>query len=155
MYLDRPGVNPEPDLCSLEYQRIEEFRFQLRRFLNFSEAAAREAGMESQQHQALLVIKSKSEEPPTIGYLARRLLLKHHSAVGLVDRLQALGLIERTVSAEDARQVLVRLTTKGERMLRNLSIAHRTELEQTAPALIMILKSITQTKKKQQKAPAV
>jgi len=137
---------PEPDLDPDEYHRIEEFRFQLRRFLNFSETAAREAGIEPQQHQALLVIKSlHGKAPATIGHIARRLLLKHHSAVGLVDRLQALGLTTRTVSPDDARQVLVALTKKGERLLRKLSIAHRTELNQTAPALITILQSITQT----------
>jgi DNA-binding MarR family transcriptional regulator len=136
----------EPDLSPLDYQQIEEFRYQLRSFLNFSETAAREAGLEPQQHQALLVIKAGTKQsPPSVGDIARRLLLKHHSAVGLIDRLQALGLIARTANPDDARQVLVQLTKKGERILRKLSIAHRTELEQMAPALIRILESITQT----------
>jgi DNA-binding MarR family transcriptional regulator len=137
-------IKSESDLHAQEYQQIEEFRFQLRQFLNFSETAAREAGLEPQQHQALLVVKAcGSDTSPTIGHIARRLLLKHHSAVGLVDRLQALGLVTRGTNPDDARQVLVRLTAKGERILRKLSIAHRTELEQTGPALITILHSLT------------
>ncbi|MGE5568896.1 MAG: MarR family winged helix-turn-helix transcriptional regulator [Rhodospirillales bacterium] len=130
-----------------EYQQLEEFRFQIRRFLNFSETAAQAAGIEPQQHQALLVLKaSGAKNQPTIGYVARRLLLKHNSAVGLVDRLQALGLVTRQANPEDARQVLVRLTSKGERILRNLSIAHRTELEEMAPKLVAILRSIGRAK---------
>ena len=142
------------DLDLLEYRQIEEFRFQIRRFLNFSETAAHAAGIEPQQHQALLVLMaSGTENLPTIGYIAGRLLLKHHSAVGLVDRLQALGLIMRRANPDDARQVLVRLTTKGERILHNLSIAHRTELEEAAPGLIAILRSIT--RKRRERAPVV
>ena len=132
------------DLDPLAYQQIEEFRFRLRSFLHFSETAARAAGLEPQQHQALLVIKAAAAEtPPTVGHIAARLLLKHHSAVGLVNRLQALGLVARIANPADARQVLVRLTPRGERILRDLSLAHRTELEQTAPALIAILRSVT------------
>lgn len=142
------------DLDVLEYRQIEEFRFQIRRFLNFSETAARAAGIEPQQHQALLVLKaSGTENLPTIGDIAGRLLLKHHSAVGLVDRLQALGLITRLPNPNDARQVLVRLTSKGERILHNLSMSHRTELEEMAPKLIDLLQSITRTT--QDGAPAV
>lgn len=132
------------DLDGPEYQQLEEFRFQIRRFLNFSETAARACGIEPQQHQALLVLKGwRTGALPTIGDIAERLLLKHHSAVGLVDRLQALGLLTRQVNPDDARQVLVRLTSKGERILHKLSIAHRTELEETAPKLTAILRSIT------------
>lgn len=95
-------------------------------FLNFSEAAARESGLESQQHQALLALKGMPQgSPPTIGHLAERLLLKHHSAVGLIDRMQTLGLVSRQPNPDDARQVLVQLTPKGERLLHSLSVAHR------------------------------
>ncbi|MGH9627897.1 MAG: MarR family winged helix-turn-helix transcriptional regulator [Bryobacteraceae bacterium] len=132
------------DLEHSEYQKLEEFRFQIRRFLNFSEAAARIAGVEAQQHQALLALKALPEGSlPTIGHLAERLLLKHHSAVGLVDRLQVLGLVTRRPRSEDARQVLVRLTSKGERLLHRLSLAHRLELEETGPELAAALRSIS------------
>jgi DNA-binding MarR family transcriptional regulator len=133
-----------PVLGHSEYQKLEEFRFQIRRFLGFSETAARDAGIEPQQHQALLALKGMSEGcPPTIGRLAERLLLKHHSAVGLVDRLQTLGLVGREPSANDARQVLVHLTAKGERILHKLSIAHRIELEETGPELATALRAIS------------
>jgi DNA-binding MarR family transcriptional regulator len=133
-----------PVLGHSEYQKLEEFRFQIRRFLSFSETAARDAGIEPQQHQALLALKGMPEGfPPTIGRLAERLLLKHHSAVGLVDRLQTLGLVAREPSANDARQVLVQLTAKGERILHKLSIAHRMELEETGPELAAALRAIS------------
>jgi DNA-binding MarR family transcriptional regulator len=131
-------------LTAGEYRQLEEFRFQIRRFLNFSEGAARGYGIEPQQHQALLALKGMREgSPPTIGSLASRLLLKHHSAVGLVDRLQILGLVTRRTSSEDARQILVELTAKGERILHQLSLAHRTELEVAGPKLATALKAIS------------
>jgi DNA-binding MarR family transcriptional regulator len=85
-------------------------------------------------------------QAPTIGYLAGRLLLKHHSAVGLVDRLESLGLVRRATAREDARQVLIRLTVYGNRVLRRLSLAHRIELEQTGPALAAALRGIGRKK---------
>lgn len=131
------------DLDPSQYQKLEEFRFRIRRFLNFSEAAARASGLEPQQHQALLVLKAiQRGQAPTIGYLAGRLLLKHHSAVGLVDRLEALEMVRRVTAREDARQVLIRLTAHGNRVLRRLSIAHRIELEETGPALAAALRGI-------------
>lgn len=133
-----------PTLGSDEYRKLEEFRYQIRRFLSFSEAAARSFGIEPQQHQALLVLKGLSDDQlPTIGNIADRLLLKHHSAVGLIDRLQSLNLVTRNASPHDARQVLVRLTPKGERILHELSLAHRRELEETGPKLTSVLRTIT------------
>ena len=132
------------DLDPDQYRKLEEFRFQIRRFLNFSENAAREAGIEPQQHQALLVLKGMPEtSQPTIGRLAERLLLKHHSAVGLVDRLQSIGLVTRSPNPRDARQVLVSLSAKGERVLHRLSVAHRAELEETGPELAAALRAIS------------
>jgi DNA-binding MarR family transcriptional regulator len=132
------------DLDPSEYLKLEEFRFQIRRFLNFSEEAARESGIEAQQHQALLALKAMPLGClPTIGHLAGRLLLRHHSAVGLVDRLQALGLIVREPGPDDARQVLVHLTAKGKRILHKLSLAHRIELEETGPKLAAALRAIS------------
>lgn len=132
------------DLESSEYRKLEEFRFQIRRFLSFSEAAARASGIEPQQHQALLALKGMPQDcVPTIGHLADRLLLKHHSAVGLVDRLETLGLLTRQPSSDDARQVLLRLTAKGERILHRLSLSHHKELEETGPKLVAALRSIS------------
>jgi DNA-binding MarR family transcriptional regulator len=132
------------DLETSEYRKLEEFRFQIRRFLSFSEAAARASGIEPQQHQALLALKGMPQDcVPTIGHLADRLLLKHHSAVGLVDRLETLGLLTRQSSPDDARQVLLRLTAKGERILHRLSLTHHKELEETGPKLVAALRSIS------------
>ena len=135
------------DLEQAEYRQLEEFRFQIRRFLNFSEIAARSAGLEPQQHQALLALKGMPEDwLPTIGHLAERLLLKHHSAVGLVDRLQALGLVTRVTHPDDARLVLVHLTPNGERILHRLSITHRSELDDAGPKLAGALRAISRKK---------
>jgi len=125
------------ELSKSEYQKLEEFRFRIRRFLRFSEDAARRTGVEPQQHQALLVIHSaQNGTAPTIGCVADRLMIKHQSAVGLLNRLTKLGLISRTHSVNDARQVLVALTRKGEQVLHGLSLAHRAELEQIGPELL-------------------
>jgi DNA-binding MarR family transcriptional regulator len=135
---------PLPDLDPSEYRKLEEFRFQIRRFLHFSEAAAGASGIESQQHQALLALKGMPPGcSPTIGHLADRLLIKHHSAVGLVDRLQTQGLVTRQANPDDARQVLIQVTRKGERILHNLTVAHRLELEEASPKLAAALRAIT------------
>ena len=132
------------DLETSEYRKLEEFRFQIRRFLGFSEGAARDSGIEPQQHQALLALKGMPKDwVPTIGHLADRLMLKHHSAVGLVDRLETLGLVTRQPSPDDARQVLLRLSAKGERILHRLSLTHHKELEETGPKLVAALRSIS------------
>jgi len=132
-----------------EYRKLEELRFQIRRFLNFSESAARSAGIEPQQHQALLVLKAVPDDClPTIGYLAERLFVKHHSAVGLVDRLQAMGLLTRRTSAEDARQVFIQLTKKGIRVLHSLSVTHQTELREMSSRLTRTLRALNLPSKK-------
>jgi DNA-binding MarR family transcriptional regulator len=140
-------VLEQADLDASDYQKLEEFRFQIRRFLNFSETAARSSGLEPHQHQALLALKGMPEGwLPTVGHLAERLLLKHHSAVGLVDRLQALGFVTRVTHAEDARLVLVHLTAKGERILHRLSIVHRAELDEAGPKLAGALRAVSRKK---------
>ena len=127
----RPGR-----LRPTDYERLAEFRYLLRQFLFFSEQAADRAGLTAQQHQALLAIKGfGAAHPLTIGELAGRLGIKHHSAVGLVDRLLAKSLVRRRAGAEDRRQVMLRLTSQAERLLARLSGAHRAELERLAPLL--------------------
>jgi DNA-binding MarR family transcriptional regulator len=123
-----------------DYERLAEFRYLLRQFLIFSEQAAERTGLTAQQHQALLAIKGfGAAHPPTVGALAGRLGIKHHSAVGLVDRLLAKSLVKRQVGARDRRQVLLRLTAQAERQLARLSAAHRAELERLAPLLQTLL----------------
>lgn len=124
------------DVSQLQIRALAEFRHQIRRFLHFSENAARAAGIEPQQHQLMLAIKAVEPEAAGIGYLAERLLLRHHSVVGLVDRLEHAGLAKRARSAEDRRSAEVRLTAKGARMLAKLSRHHREELKSAIPSLI-------------------
>lgn len=117
-----------------DYQALAEFRYLLRRFMVFSEEAAREAGLAPQQHQALLAIKG-FEGAPTIGDLAERLAVKHHSAVGLVDRLAKAGHLKRRQDPVDRRCVTLALTASGEKLLADLSSAHREELRMLTPSL--------------------
>jgi len=120
-----------------DYRGLSEFRYQLRRFLVWSEGAARAAGVEPQQHQLLLAVRGlPAGARPTIATLAERLQVKHHTAVGLVDRLARKKLVERARSRADAREILVVLTPSGETLLRALSESHRQELEAVGPALV-------------------
>ena len=131
-----------------DYQALAEFRYQIRRFVHFSEDAARNAGIEPQHHQLMLAIKGKPDgEAARIGYLAERLQIQHHSAVELVDRLVKKGLISRTRSQEDRREVYVRLTPRGEHILNALTVHTRAELRSAAPALVAALRHLTNPRK--------
>ncbi|HEY1720288.1 MAG TPA: MarR family transcriptional regulator [Magnetospirillaceae bacterium] len=119
-----------------DYERLAEFRYVLRQFTIFSETAADQAGLEAQQHQALLAIKGfAGRDYVTTGELAERLGIRPHSAVGLVDRLVLKELVTRETNEKDRRQVLIALTAKAEKLLLGLSVAHRDELERLAPVL--------------------
>ena len=126
---------PGRRLTKADYQRLADFRYYLRKFLTFSEKAAGGSGLTAQQHQALLAIKGAPQPEPSISDLAERLAIKHHSAVGLIDRLVTNGLVERRSAPADKRQVLLRLTPKAEELLAELSYAHRAELRRLAPIL--------------------
>jgi DNA-binding MarR family transcriptional regulator len=131
------------DLSLEEYRSLADFRYQIRLFLGFSEEQVRTAGMEPQQHQLLLAIKGLPDGAmATIGELAERLQLKHHSTVELVNRLEKLGYVAREGSEQDRRQVIVNLTHSGAAILRKLSIAHHQELEIAGPRLAKALRSI-------------
>jgi DNA-binding MarR family transcriptional regulator len=118
-----------------DYRALAAFRLALRRFLHFSEAAAEAAGLSPQQHQALLAIRAAPKAMMLVGELADTLLIRPHSASGLVDRLEKLGLISRISPEVDRRQVSVALTPDGEAVLASLSSAHRTELRRIRPLL--------------------
>jgi DNA-binding MarR family transcriptional regulator len=127
-----------------DYQALADFRYQIRRFVRFSEEAAREAGIEPQHHQLMLAIKGKPNgEEPRVAYLAERLQIQHHSAVELVDRLVNKGLINRTRGDEDRREVHVHLTARGERILDELTTHMRSELRSAAPTLVASLERLT------------
>jgi DNA-binding MarR family transcriptional regulator len=126
-----------------EFQALAEFRYQIRRFLRFSEDQARISGIEPQQHQLLLAIKGLPDDvKPTIGELASRMLIRHHSAVELVNRLAEHGAVKRVPGEEDHREVLLRLTSKGEALLHNLSVAHHDELLNGGPELMKTLRKV-------------
>jgi DNA-binding MarR family transcriptional regulator len=125
---------------------MAELRYQIRRFLRFSENAARQAGIEPQQHQLLLAVKGLPDgAKPTVGVLADRMQLQHHSTVELVDRLVERGLLCRLRATDDRRQVLVKLTNVGEQFLERLSRHHLEELQSTGPMFVKILQTLIAT----------
>ena len=112
-----------------DFEAMAELRYQIRRFLRFSENAAREEGIEPQQQQLLLAIKGlPAELKPTVGALAERMQLQHHSIVGLIDRLVDRDLLVRLRATDDKRQVLIKLSHNGEECLRKLALHHLHEL---------------------------
>ena len=128
---------------SIDYRALAELRYQIRRFLHFSETAARSVGLEPQHHQLMLAVKGAGPgQEPRVAYLAERLQIQHHSAVELVDRLEAKGLIHRVRGQQDRREVHVRLTPQGERVLGALTIDMRTELQSAAPILVTALRNV-------------
>lgn len=120
-----------------DFRALAEWRYQIRKFLAFSEEAARSVGLEPQQHQLLLAIKGLPESClPTITGIAERMAIRHHTVVELVDRLAARGMVRREPYAKDRRSVLVVLTPRAEGLLRRLSEEHRNQLRVSGPALI-------------------
>jgi DNA-binding MarR family transcriptional regulator len=131
------------DLKPSDYAALAEFRYQIRRFMHFSEQAARRAGVEPHHHQLMLALRgSDSRNGSRIADLAERLQIQHHSAVELVSRLEGKNLIQRNRGADDRREVYVSLTPRGERVLRDLTLHHREELRSAAPALIAALRRV-------------
>jgi DNA-binding MarR family transcriptional regulator len=123
-----------------DYRALADFRHALRQFLEFSGSAAKSVGLTAQQHQAMLAIIGAPEgQAVTIGFLAERMLLKHHSAVELVDRLVELDLVARQPDSADRRRVMLALTAKAKRLLTKLSTAHIEELRRIRPAFAALL----------------
>jgi DNA-binding MarR family transcriptional regulator len=122
------------ELSQEDYAHLLAFRTGLRKFLHWSETRAREAGMTPAQYQLLVAVKGHGK-PPTVGDLAGYLLLKHHSAVELIDRAEDAGLVKRGTDAADGRVIRVMLTEPGEEKLRALAPVHLDELRRLAPVL--------------------
>ena len=127
-------------LRKAEYETLAAFRYALRSFLSFSQEAAAGVGLTPQQHQALLAVKGfPGRDYVTNGELAEQLQIKHHSAVGLINRLEAQGLLAREQGHSDKRKVYVTLTRRGTQLLEQLTTAHQDELRQIASQLGSIL----------------
>ena len=142
MAKDGPGREGKP--TGSDYERLAAFRYALRRFLHFSESAATQVGLTGQQYQAMLAIRSlDSRGPVTINDLARQLLIRHNSAVGLVDRLVAQGLMIRERMPEDRRKARLRLSARGEQVLLRLASIHRLKLRRIGPDIHRILGELT------------
>lgn len=130
----------EDGLTRAQYVALAAFRYELRRFLAFSESAAHAAGLPPQQHQALLVIAGFEDgEAPTVGFLAERLMIAAHTAAELASRMAEAGLISKIPSPEDRRRVRLAPTAKAEAILAELSAAHLEELKALEPALTAAL----------------
>jgi DNA-binding MarR family transcriptional regulator len=126
-----------------DYRALADFRYALRQFLAFSGSAAKSVGLTPQQHQAMLsIIGAPDGQAVTVGFLAERLLLKHHSTVELVDRLVELDLVSRQPDAADRRKVLLSLTPKAKRLLTKLSAAHIEELRRIRPVFAALLERL-------------
>lgn len=133
-------------LTRAQMRRLAEFRFQQRKFLHFSSMAAEAAGLRAQQYQLMQCIWGMPEElDPTIANVAARMLLKHNSAVELVDRTIDQGLIRRCPDPTDHRRILLRMTPHGEKLLASLAAWHLRELEETGPELIRALRRVLLT----------
>jgi len=127
-----------------DYQALAEFRYQIRKYLHFSEEAVQAAGLERGQYQLMLAIKGIPEGVrPRIRELANRMQIQHHSAVELINRLERGGYVQRERGHEDRREVLLALTPKGERVLAELALHHREELKNAAPKLVAALRRVT------------
>lgn len=136
-------MSPRANSAEPNYKAMAEFRYQIRRFLRFSEHAARESGLEPQQYQLMLAIKGTDNgERPRIGDIAERLQIQHHSTVELVDRLGKRNLVRRKRSENDRREVFLELTPKGHRLLQELALHHRSEIREMGPALVSALKKV-------------
>jgi DNA-binding MarR family transcriptional regulator len=137
----RPHDHPAPPPVSgEEYQALAEFRYALRRFLHYSEEAARRAGITPQQYLALLAVRGfPGRERATVSELAERLKIRHHSAVGLIDRMVSQGLMVRETGGADRRHVFVSLTARGAELLEPLVAAHRDQVKRMGGNLRQLL----------------
>jgi DNA-binding MarR family transcriptional regulator len=140
---------PRTAISDADYARLAELRHALRLFSSFSERAAQAAGLSSTQHQALLAIRGFGRRTPlSIGELAERLLIRHHSAVGLVQRLIASGYVARAKDPGDARRVHLELRPRGEKLLARLTAAHRDELRRIGPLIEELLEGLRRSPRK-------
>ncbi|MBI4471852.1 MAG: winged helix-turn-helix transcriptional regulator [Acidobacteria bacterium] len=139
-------MKTKTDVTITHYRALSEFRYQIHRYLTLSDEAAKAAGLHPRQYQLLLALKGLPEEmEPTISTLAARLQIRHHSAVELISRSEIRGLVRRERSELHRSYVFVRITRKGEAMLRKLVAARRKELRKSGPILVKMLQKLTRS----------
>jgi DNA-binding MarR family transcriptional regulator len=127
----------------VDYRLLAGFRNALRQFVHFSEEASRAVGIPPHQHQAMLAIAATAAgDHITVGKLAEQLQIKHQSAVGLANRMESKGLVKKKHNPTDKRQVFIGLTPAGERVLEDLSAAHKAEIARISPVLKKILNNL-------------
>jgi DNA-binding MarR family transcriptional regulator len=137
-------ARPASPLTKKDYELLASLRHTLRLFLSFSQKAARQAGLTPQQHQALLAIKGfPGRDHTSVSELAERLQLRHHSVVGLVDRLVRRGVLRRLPNRTDRRRVELHLSPRGEKLIERLSVVHLAELRQRGKELHRVIGSLT------------
>ncbi len=138
------GVRPGRERLNADkLEAMAEFRYALRRFLHFSETSAEEQGISAQQYQLLQVVQAMSaERPVSISIIAERMVLRHNSAVELVDRAERLRLVERLADKEDLRRSIVVLTEHGRKVLTRVAAAHLAELETAGPVMVQALERL-------------
>jgi DNA-binding MarR family transcriptional regulator len=129
-------------LSDEDYKTLAAFRYALRHFSNFSESAARQAGLTLQQHQALLAIRASDDQMMSVGELAAFLFIRPHSASELVNRLEAVDLVSRVPHPQDRRAMTLRLTDAAADALAALSLTHRDELRRLRPMLTRLLEQL-------------
>ncbi len=129
----------EPPVSQADYETLAAFRHELRRFLNFSEQAAKVLGMTPQQHQSLLAIRAAPGRSLTIGELAEQLFIQPHTASELAERMIAIGWLERRPAAQDRRRVMLGLTARSEAILGQMSTTHRGEVLRMRSTLTELL----------------
>jgi DNA-binding MarR family transcriptional regulator len=136
------------EITTEEYRALAELRYRIRQFLRDGDAASRAAGLESQQYLLLLMIRGLPDgNEATIRVLAERLALKHHSAVELIDRLEARGYVRRTRGREDGRRVLVSLLPRGERILEDVARQRINELRSCGHELVIAIGNLLERKR--------
>lgn len=138
------GSPSDVPLSDADFVTLADFRRELRRFLGFSESAAQQAGITAQQYQALLAIRAAPDARMAIGNFADQFLLRPHSASGLIDRMEAAGMVERVRQTGDRRRVEIGLTAHGLKLLASLAAAHRHELTRIRPLLTGLMSNLQQ-----------
>jgi len=132
-------LDDDSEVSQRDYETLAAFRFELRRFLNFSEKAAKALGMTPQQHQSLLAIRAAPKGLLTIGDMAEQLFIQPHTASELADRMVGLGWLERCAGGEDRRRVGLGLTAQSRAMLDRMSATHRDEVKRISGTLTHLL----------------